>query len=83
MQKPASPTSDGAARGEALWAPVGNRRTGIHAAVVSLATIRRRSDGPLPAKDFRSSHWIEKRIECSGDRDEKCDRFRIYKLHDE
>ena len=40
------------ARGEALWAPVGDRRTDAHAAVLSLATRRRRSDGP-----FRSMRW--------------------------
>ena len=35
------------ARGEALWAPVGDRRHGAHAAVLSAATSRRRKEGPL------------------------------------
>jgi hypothetical protein len=35
------------ARGEALWAPVGDRSTGGHAAGLSAATRYRRKDGPL------------------------------------
>ena len=37
------------ARGEGLWAPVGDQFTDSHAAELSLATRRRRSDGPKPS----------------------------------
>ena len=44
------------ARGEALWAPVGDQCTGGHAAGLSLATRRRRSDGPL--RSMRWARWM-------------------------
>src|ERR1700739_2098903 len=44
------------ARGEALWAPVGDQCTGAHAAELSLVTRRRRSDGPL--RSMRWARWI-------------------------
>src|SRR5438309_8413537 len=44
------------ARGEALWAPVGDQCTGAHAAELSLVTRRRRSDGPL--RSMRWARWM-------------------------
>src|SRR4051812_24148651 len=42
--------------GGAVWAPVGDRRTGVHAAELSLAMTRRRSDGPL--RSMRWARWM-------------------------
>ena len=44
------------ARGEGLWAPVGDQFTDSHAAELSLATRRRRSDGPL--RSMRWARWM-------------------------